>query len=131
MELWGDVLKQAVKLLPELHRLLPLLDRITSPEAREEQRNRALALAAAAEQARESVEAARQTAMEITRRLNSQHTEVMDRLEICEQRTNSVAESQTTLLAKVESTIVWMKTIAVLALIMIGLLIAAIVLLKR
>ncbi|MEO8727148.1 MAG: hypothetical protein ABI383_13625 [Acidobacteriaceae bacterium] len=130
MALWGDVLKQAVKLLPELHRLLPLLDRITSPEAHEEQRKRALALAAMAEQARESAEAARQTVMEASR-LNSQHTDLMARLEIYEQRLNDVAESQTTLLTKADSALIWLKTIVVLAFIMIGLLVTAIVVLKK
>lgn len=131
MALWGDVLKQAVKLLPELHRLLPLLDRITSPEEREEQRKRAQALAANAEQARESAESARQTVMEATHRLNSQHADLMARLEACEQRIKDTAKSQAALARQISSAIVWIKTIAVLAVIMVGLLISVIVLLKR
>ncbi len=127
MALWGDMLKQAVKLLPELHRLLPLLDRITSPEAREEQRKRALALAEAADQARESAEAARQMVM----KLNSQHIDLISRLDACEQSLKDVAESQASLLSNINTAMVWIKTIAVLALIMIALLIAVMALLKR
>jgi predicted nucleic acid-binding Zn-ribbon protein len=136
MPLWGEVLKQAVRLLPELHRLLPLLDRIASPEAREEQRKRTLATAAAAQQAHEAAESTRQSVLEATRRLASQHADLVARIDSCEQRIKdashdlrAVAEAQAASIAKLNSAIVWIKTSAVLALIMIGLLI--VVLLKR
>jgi hypothetical protein len=136
MPLWGEVLKQAVRLLPELHRLLPLLDRMASPEAREEQRKRAMATAAAAQQAQESAESTRQLVTEATRRIASQHADLIARIDSCEQRMKdasndlrAVAEAQAASVTKLHSAIVWIKTSAVLALIMIGLLV--VVLLRR
>lgn len=136
MPVWGEVLSQAVRWLPELHRLVPVLERLTSPEAREEQKRRVAGAEQAAEQARESAEGTRQAVIEATRRLSSQYSDLQATVESCEQRVKDVsaelrgvAESHSALNAQLQSAVVWMKTIAALAIIMIVLLV--VVVLKR
>jgi hypothetical protein len=134
MAAWGTVLGQLVRWLPELQRLMPVLERITSPEAREEQRKRIQAAAIAAEQARDAAVSTNGALIEVSRRLAAQTAELQARVESCEMRVKDVvadlraiAETQAKLDANLRSATAWVRAVALLGIAIVVLLVIILV----
>jgi hypothetical protein len=134
MGAWGTVLGQLVRWLPELQRLMPVLERMTSPEAREEQRKRIQAAAIAAEQAREAAISTNGVLIEVSRRLAAQNAELQTRMESCEMRVKDVvadlraiSETQAKLDENLRAATAWMRAVALLALAIVVLLVIILV----
>jgi chromosome segregation ATPase len=133
--MWGEVLKQAIRLLPELRRLMPLLERYLSPEAKRAEEARISAILAAAQDARDAAYGAAGVVAQNTAQWTRAHAELSARLESCEQRVRdavseirSAAEQQSLLTKQMAALLLWIK---LLAAVVVALLIAIIVLAVR
>jgi len=123
--MWGEVLKQAIRLLPELRRLMPLLERYVSPEADRAQQERTAAILTAAQAARDASLAAHSAVANNTAHWTRINAELSARVESCEQRVRDAAaeiraasEQQAMLARRIDALLLWVKLLfaAVLAL---------------
>lgn len=83
---WVDAVSLAVKYLPELRKLVPLMERVVSPEARREQQERMAAAVAAAEEAKREARASHDAVTSAMMQVLRNQSELQTRIDACEQR---------------------------------------------
>lgn len=126
----GDALSLVARLVPELRMLVPLLERLVSPEARREQQRALTAAAEAAAKSVESAETTKQAVVELARRTATAQAEVLARVESAEERVKALqaelrayTEQQLALDRHMRAAVNWLRLLTVAILVVLVLLV--------